>query len=165
MLSKDFVRTIFHFVPCCKCEPFKFTQVGQLYGDGSLYEGVHLVEQFIPGRVFTFNINGKFPTVQNDTLTYANTDICTLPPHLAALQSFSTMSANPSILLDSTMSLLKNVFQMISCLTNPFLSGFLLILFILSLLWSFVLALWTFHVLLPSVCSALDWRFCSPAAD
>ena len=43
------------------------TRVGQLYGDGNLYEGVHLVEQFIPGRVFTFRINGKFHTFQNYT--------------------------------------------------------------------------------------------------
>ena len=51
-------------------------RVGQLYGDGNLYEGVHLVEQFIPGRIFTFRINGKFHTFQNYTLTHADTDIC-----------------------------------------------------------------------------------------
>ena len=158
------------------------TRVGQLYGDGNLYEGVHLVEQFIPGRVFTFRINGKFHTFQNYTLTHADADICPLSPHLAPLrthydaldyQSFvnlfpssnlgiedvnsvlrtlseanlmhhqltrlfetkpsSTASADPSILLDSSTSLLKNVFlQMISCLTNPFLSGFLSILLSLA---------------------------------
>ena len=189
------------------------TRVGQLYGDGNLYEGVHLVEQFIPGRIFTFRINGKFHTFQNYTLTHADTDICPLSPHLAPLhthydaldyQSFvnlfpssnlgiedvnsvlrtlsqanlmhhqltrlfetkpsSAASADPSILLDSSSSLLKNVFlQMISCLTNPFLSGFLSILFILSLIWSFVLTLWTFRVLLPSVCGALHRRFRAPA--
>ena len=72
----------------------------------------------------------------------------------------STASADPFILLDSSTSLLKNVFlQMISCSTNPLLSGFLSILFILNLLWSFVLTLWTFRVLLPSVCRALHRRF------
>ena len=191
------------------------TQVGQLYGDGNLYEGVHLVEQFIPGRVFTFRINGKFHTFQNYTSTHADTDICPLSPHLAPLhthyealdyQSFVNLfpssrfgiedvnsvlrtlseanlmhhqltrlfetkpstaaSADPSTLLNSSTLLLKNVFlQMISCLTNPFLSGFLSILFILSFLWSFVLTLWTFRVLLPSVCRALHRRFCTHADD
>ena len=61
---------------------------------------------------------------------------------------------------------LKNVFlQVISCLTNSLLSGFLSILFILRLIWSFVLTLWTFRVLLPSVCSALRRRFRTPADD
>ena len=123
-----------------------------------------------------------FHTFQNYTLTYADTDICSLSPHLAPLhihyealdyQSFvnlfpssrlgiedansvlrtlseanlmhhqftglfetkpsSTASANPSILLDSSTSLLKNVFlQMISCLTNPFLSGFFSIFLFLA---------------------------------
>ena len=41
------------------------TRARQLYGDGSLYEGVHLVEQFISGCVFTFHINGKLYTFQN----------------------------------------------------------------------------------------------------
>ena len=63
------------------------TRVGQLYGDGNLYEGVHLVEQFIPGRVFTFRINGKFHTFQNYTLTHADTDICPLSPYLAPLHT------------------------------------------------------------------------------
>ena len=165
------------------------------------YEGVQLVVQFIPGRVFTFHINVKFHIFQNFTLTRADIDICPLSHHLAPLhthyealdyQSFvnlfpsfrlgienfnsvlrtlieanlmhhrlarlfeakpsSIASADPSILLDSSTSLLKNVFlQMISCLTNPFLSGFLSIHFILSILWSFILTLWTFRVLLPSV--------------
>ena len=191
------------------------TRVGQLYGDNNLCEGVHLVEQFIPGRIFTFHINGKFHTFQNYTLTHADTDICPLSPHLAPshthyealdYQSFvnyfpssrlgienvnsvlrtlseadlmhhqltglfetrpsSTASADPSILLDPSTSLLKNVFlQMIPCLTNPFLSGFLLILFIFSLIWSFVLTLWTFRVLLPSVCRALHRIFRAPADD
>ena len=38
------------------------TRARQLYGDGNLYKGVYLVEQFIPGRVFIFHINGKFHT-------------------------------------------------------------------------------------------------------
>ena len=55
------------------------TRVGQLYGNGNLYKGVHLVEQFIPGCVFTFRMNGKFHTFQNYTLTHADTDICLFP--------------------------------------------------------------------------------------
>ena len=135
------------------------TRVGQLCGDGNLYEGVPLIEQFIPGRVFTFHINGKFHIFQNYTLTHADTDICPLSLHLAPLhthyeafdyQSFvnlfpfsslgiedvnsmlqtlreanlmhhrltwlfetkpsSTASADPSILLDFSTSLLKNIF-------------------------------------------------------
>ena len=170
------------------------TRVGQLYGDGNLYEGVYLIEQSIPGHVFTFHISGKFHTFQNHTLTHADTDICPLSPHLAPLhihyealdyqsfvnlfpssrlgiedvnsvlqnlseanlmyhqftrvfktKPFSTTSADLSILLDYSKSFVKNAFlQMISCLTNPFLSGFLSILFILIPLWSFILTLWTF---------------------
>ena len=167
------------------------TLVRQLNVDGNLYECVHLVEQFIPGRVFPFHITGKFHTFQIYMFTHADTDMCPLSPCLAPLHThyealdyqsfvnlfpssrlgiedvnsvlrtlseanlmhhqltrlfrtkpFSITSADPSILLDSSTSLLKNVFlQMISCLTNPFLSGFLSIFFILSLLRSFVFTL------------------------
>ena len=48
----------FTFRPFLQCvDHLNVTPVGQLYGDGNLYEGVNLVEQFISGRIFTFQIN------------------------------------------------------------------------------------------------------------
>ena len=53
---------------------------GQLYRDGNAYAGVKFLESFIPGRVFTFLINGTFYTFQNYTLTHADSDVYLLSP-------------------------------------------------------------------------------------
>ena len=76
----SFLRKIEHYA----CNILFFIEI---YLELTIYEGVHLVEQFIPGCVFTFHINGKFHIFQNYTLTYAGTDICPLFPHLAPLHT------------------------------------------------------------------------------
>ena len=59
--------------PLILCYDFNGTlQTGQLYRDGNAYPGVKFLESFIPGRVFTFLINGTFYTFQNYTLTHAD---------------------------------------------------------------------------------------------
>jgi len=49
--------------------------MGQIYRDRNVHEGVKFFEKFIPGWIFTFNINNTFYTFQNYTLTHANTEI------------------------------------------------------------------------------------------
>ena len=63
------------------------TRVGQLYVGSHLYEDVQLVEQFIPSRILTFQVNGKFHSFEDYTSTHADTNICSLFPHLAPLHT------------------------------------------------------------------------------
>ena len=78
----------------------------------------------------------------------------------------STASADHSILLDVSTSLLKNIFlQMMYSMTNPFLSGYLSILFILSLLWFFVLTLWNFYGFLRYIRAAFHRTFHAQTDD
>ena len=91
----------FSFCPLL-CEHLNATRVGQLHGNGHHYEGLNLVQQFIPDRIFTFQIHGKFHTFLNYTLTHANTDIyflfhlAPLITHYEALDYQSSVNLFPS---------------------------------------------------------------------
>ena len=45
--------------------PNSTSQIGQVYRDGNVYVGVRLIENFVPGRLFTFLIHDKFCTFSN----------------------------------------------------------------------------------------------------
>ena len=167
--------------------------------------GVRLIEKFLPGRVLTFLIQGKFYTFQNYTLSHSDSSIYPLSPTLAPVnarydaidfQTFthffpssnlgfedvnsllqtisetemiqnqltnlfqqtdtSSTPYEPSHILDTTTSALKSVFlQMLSSITNPILKFVFTVIFILSLVWSVILTIWSLRVLLPYVFSKI----------
>jgi len=98
--------------------------MGQIYRDGNVYKGVKFFEKFIPGRIFTFNINNTFYTFQNYTLTHfedfnslleiiSESHIIRnqLSSFLENVDSSSKNSiANPNSLINSSGAMLKNVF-------------------------------------------------------
>ena len=59
--------------------------LGQLYHDGHVYAGVHFIETYVPGRVFTFRILDRFYTFQNYSLVHSHTKVQLLSPTLAPL--------------------------------------------------------------------------------
>ena len=180
-------------------------RIGQILRDGNVYIGVRLIENYTPGRVFTFLINDKFYTFQNYTLTHADASIYPLAPTLAPINArydiidfqslthffpssnlgfedvnsllqtisetnmmrdqlttlfqtsdSSSTSYQPSYVLDTTTSALKNVFlQMMSSITNPIISSILTIIFLLSLIWAVILTAWTLRILVPYVIFSL----------
>ena len=93
-------------------------QTGQLYRDGNAYPGVKFLESFIPGRVFTFLINGTFYTFQNYTLTHVDSDVCLLSPTLAPVnahyesfnyQSIDQLFPSSSFGFEDVNSLLQSI--------------------------------------------------------
>ena len=68
----------------------------------------------------------------------------------------SSTSYEPSHILDTTTSALKSVFfQMLSSITNPILNFVFTEIFILSLVWSVILTIWSLRILLPYVFSKI----------
>ena len=168
-------------------------RIGQVLRDGNVYMGVRLIEKFLPGRVLTFLIQGKFYTFQNYTLSHSDSSIYPLSPTLAPVNTrydaidFQTLthffpssnlgfedvnsllqtisetemiqdqltnlfqqtdtsstSYEPSHILDTTNSALKSVFlQMLSSITNPILNFVFTVIFILSLVGSVILTIWS----------------------
>ena len=61
-----------------------------------------------------------------------------------------------SHILDTTISALKSVFlQILSSITNPILNFVFTVIFILSLVWSVILIIWSLRILLPYVFSKI----------
>ena len=69
---------------------------------------------------------------------------------LSSLFQHTDLSSNtyqPSNILDATTSSIQNVFmQLISSISNPFINFLVTTAFVLSLIWSIVLTMWTLHM-------------------
>ena len=55
--------------------PNSTSQIGQVYRDGNVYVGVRLIENFVPGRIFTFLIHDKFYAFSNYTLIHSDANV------------------------------------------------------------------------------------------
>ena len=60
-------------------------KTGQVFRDGSAYVGVHLIENCVPGRQFTFPIHNKFYTLSNYTLIHSEANVYPLSPKLSPI--------------------------------------------------------------------------------
>ena len=67
--------------------PNSTSQIGQVYRDGNVYVGVRLIENFVPGRIFTFLIHDKFYTFSNYTLIHSDANVYPLSPNLAPINA------------------------------------------------------------------------------
>ena len=63
------------------------SRIGQVLRNGNVYMGVRLIEKFLPRRVLTFLIHGKFYTFQNYTLSHSDSSIYPLSPTLAPVNA------------------------------------------------------------------------------
>lgn len=54
--------------------------IAQIFPDSNAYVGIHFYELYTPGRIFTFNIAGRFYNYVNYTLSHANMHINSLRP-------------------------------------------------------------------------------------
>ena len=62
----------------------------------------------------------------------------------------SSTSYEPSHILDTTTSALKSVFlHILSSITNPILNFVFTVIFVLSLVWSVIVTIWSLRILLP----------------
>nr|CAB3263323.1 uncharacterized protein LOC108950678 [Phallusia mammillata] len=56
--------------------------IGQLYRDGFVYPNVKFVENYVPGRVFSFEVDDSFLVYDNYTLTYVDSKVHYITPTL-----------------------------------------------------------------------------------
>ena len=67
--------------------PNSASQIEQVYRDGNVYVGMRLLENFVPGRLFTFQIHDKFYTFSNHTLIHSDANVYPLSPNLAPINA------------------------------------------------------------------------------
>ena len=67
--------------------PNSTSQIGQVYIDENIYVGVRLIENFVPGRQFTFLIHDKFYTFSNYTHIHSDANVYSLSPNLAPINA------------------------------------------------------------------------------
>ena len=67
--------------------PNSTSQIGQVFRDGNVYVGVRLIENFVPGRLFTFLIHDKFYTFSNYILNNSDVNVYPLFPNLAPINA------------------------------------------------------------------------------
>ena len=69
------------------------TKYAQIYGDGNAYPGIHLKENFVQGRIFTFLIGDKYYSYQNYTIAHNNMHVQNLRPKLKSInESFTPLN-------------------------------------------------------------------------
>ena len=97
--------------------PNSTSQIGQVDRDGNVYVGVHLIENFVPGRLFTFPIHDKFYTFSNYTLIHSDTNY-PLSPNLASInthydtidfQTFTHLFPSSTLGFEDVNSLLQTI--------------------------------------------------------
>ena len=98
--------------------PNSTSQIGQVYKDGNVYVGVRFIENFVPGRLFTFLIHDKFYTFSNYTLNHSDTNVYPLSPNLAPInahydtidfQTFTHLFPSSTIGFEDVNSLLQTI--------------------------------------------------------
>ena len=98
--------------------PNSTSQIGQVYRDGNVYVGVRLIENFVPGRIFTFLIHDKFYTFSNYTPIHSDANVYPLSPNLAPInahydtidfQSFTHLFPSSTLGFEDVNSLLQTI--------------------------------------------------------
>ena len=86
--------------------PNSTSKIGQVFRDGNVYVGVCLIENFAPGRLFTFPIHDKFHTFSNYTLIYSDANVYPLSLNLAPINAHDNTINFPTLIhLFSSFSL------------------------------------------------------------
>ena len=98
--------------------PNSTSQIGQVYRDGNVYVGVRLIENFVPGRIFTFLLHDKFYTFSNYTLIHSDANVYPLSRNLAPInahydtidfQSFTHLFPSSTLGFEDVNSLLQTI--------------------------------------------------------
>ena len=76
--------------------PNSTSQIGQVYRDGNVYVGDRHIENFVPGRIFTFLIHDKFYTFSNYNLIHSDANVYPLSPNLTLINAhYDTIDFQP----------------------------------------------------------------------